>query len=199
MTVDSFNSFLEIDDFKDLEVARAIANRKIKKNISEELKQKISLIKLFVMDFDGVLTDNYVGTNSKGEEIVICSKLDSLGLSNLKKLKINLKILTSERNESVQMRARKLDINCIQTQSNKGEIILKIANKLNIKLENILYMGNDLNDFSARSSCSLFFSPNDAISEIHDISDYITEASGGQGAVREVCDLICKIKLKKEL
>ena len=121
MTVDSFNSFLEIDDFKDLEVARAIANRKIK-NISEELKQKISLIKLFVMDFDGVLTDNYVGTNSKGEEIVICSKLDSLGLSNLKKLKINLKILTSERNESVQMRARKLDINCIQTQSNKGKL-----------------------------------------------------------------------------
>ncbi len=192
--VDSLNSFLEIDDIKDLNIARQIFNFEQNNFIGKDFIEKVLKIKLFIMDFDGVFTDNMVGTLQSGEEFVLCSKFDSLGLAMLKKLNIKLIILTSEKNESVYKRAKKLNIECIYSVFSKKEMINNLMLEFNLNKENIAFMGNDINDICAAKSVSLFFCPNDSHERIKEIADYSTKLSGGHGAIREVCDLFLQFK-----
>ena len=136
------------------------------------------------LDFDGVLTDNFVYVNSNGEEMVRCSRADGIGLEKLKAKGVRVIIVSSEYNPVVSARAKKLDIDCAQAVANKLSVI---KNTFNADLSKCAFMGNDLNDLEAMQAVGIPIATADARPEIREIAKYITKARGGNGAVREAC------------
>jgi len=147
-------------------------------------------IKLIVYDFDGVMTDNKVYVDQDGKEMVQVNRGDGLGVSIIKKLGIQQIILSSEDNPVVIIRAKKLKIFCINGAKNKKNILLEYCAKNNLSLQNVAYVGNDLNDLEVIKIVGYSFCPSDAHVNIKEIADHILKKSGGDGVVREVSDML---------
>ena len=115
------------------------------------------MIKLIIFDFDGVFTDNLVSTGSSGEELITCSKSDSLYLNIFKKNhpEINLLVLTSEVNQCVQNRLEKLKLEYKLNVSSKECEIKKQLEDRKILASEVVYVGNDLNDVNAMKLCGI--------------------------------------------
>lgn len=148
----------------------------------------INNIDVFVFDFDGVLTNNMVYLDQNGKESVSCSRGDGLAFDALRKLKKTAYILSTEKNTVVSARAKKLQISALQGAENKVSGIQEIIKKENCKLENILYVGNDLNDYRVMSICGFTACPADSHEKIKQISDITLKTNGGCGIVRELLE-----------
>ena len=145
-------------------------------------------IKVFVFDFDGVLTNNLVYLNSNGEEIVSCSRADGLAFDVLHKLEKPAYIISTEKNLVVAARAKKLKIPALYGVVDKVETLKDLANTKGYNLQNILYVGNDPNDYLAMQLCGYSACPADSHSKIQEISNEILNTSGGEGIVRELLE-----------
>ena len=145
-------------------------------------------IDAFVFDFDGVLTNNLVHVDQNGKESVSCSRADGLAFDVLRKLDKPAFILSTENNPVVTMRAKKLKIPVVQGVEDKVEAIKKLVNKNNYNLKNILYVGNDLNDYLVMQLCGYAMCPADSHSKIKEISDVVLKTNGGNGVVRELLE-----------
>jgi len=145
-------------------------------------------IDAFVFDFDGVLTNNLVNLDQNGKESVSCSRADGLAFDVLRKLDKPAFILSTENNPVVAMRAKKLKIPVVQGVDDKVEAIKKLVNKNNYNLKNILYVGNDLNDYLVMQLCGYTVCPADSHSKIKEISDVVLKTNGGNGVVRELLE-----------
>mgnify|MGYP005647233669 CR=1 FL=1 len=148
----------------------------------------IDNIDLFVFDFDGVLTNNMVYLDQNGKESVSCSRGDGLAFDALRKLKKPAYILSTEKNTVVSARAEKLQISVLQGTENKVSGIQEIIKKENCKLENILYVGNDLNDYRVMGICGFTACPADSHKKIKQISNIVLKTNGGHGIVRELLE-----------
>jgi len=148
----------------------------------------INDIKVFVFDFDGVLTNNMVYLDQNGKESVSCSRGDGLAFDALRKLKKTAYILSTEKNTVVRARAQKLQISVLQGAENKVAGIQEIVKKENCKLENILYVGNDLNDYRVMDICGFTACPADSHKKIKQISSIVLKTNGGCGVVRELLE-----------
>jgi len=148
----------------------------------------INDIKIFVFDFDGVLTNNMVYLDQNGKESVSCSRGDGLAFDVLRKLKKSAYILSTEKNTVVSARAQKLQISVLQGAENKVLGIKEIIKKENCKLENVLYVGNDLNDYLVMSICGFTACPADSHEKIKQISNIVLKTNGGNGIVRELLE-----------
>ena len=143
------------------------------------------------MDFDGVHTNNKVYLDSNGNELVLCSRSDGMGLKQLKEnLNIKLLILSNEQNSVVQKRATKLNIECIQTNGKKIEILDDWLEINNLKYEDVIFIGNDVNDIDCIQKVGVSFCPNDAESLIKENVDHVLKQNGGNGAIRELTNII---------
>lgn len=147
-------------------------------------------IKLLVLDFDGVLTNNYVWVSEDGTESVRCNRSDGIGLSRIKRLGIQIYIVSTEKNKVVSTRANKLKTPVIQGVEDKKAAVLKLSKDLNISLQNIAFLGNDVNDIPAFEVVGIPLGVADSFEEIDKNVIYKTKKNGGEGAVREICDLI---------
>jgi 3-deoxy-D-manno-octulosonate 8-phosphate phosphatase (KDO 8-P phosphatase) len=145
-------------------------------------------IDVFVFDFDGVLTNNMVYLDQNGKESVSCSRSDGLAFDALRKLKKTAYILSTEKNTVVSARAQKLQISVLQDTKNKVSGIQEIIEKENSKLENILYVGNDLNDYRVMKICGFTACPADSHKKIKQVSDIVLKTNGGCGIVRELLE-----------
>jgi len=154
------------------------------------MKRDINIndIKVFVFDFDGVLTNNMVYLDQNGKESVSCSRGDGLAFDVLRKLKKTAYILSTEKNTVVRARAQKLQISVLQGAENKVAGIQEIIKKENCKLENILYVGNDLNDYRVMDICGFTACPADSHKKIKQISSIVLKTNGGCGVVRELLE-----------
>ena len=150
--------------------------------------ENIDNIDVFVFDFDGVLTNNMVYLDQNGKESVSCSRGDGLAFDALRKLKKSAYILSTEKNTVVSARAHKLQISALQGVENKVVGIQEIVKKENCKLENILYVGNDLNDYWVMSMCGFTACPADSHEKIKQISSIVLKTNGGFGVVRELLE-----------
>jgi YrbI family 3-deoxy-D-manno-octulosonate 8-phosphate phosphatase len=148
----------------------------------------INNIDVFVFDFDGVLTNNMVYLDQNGKESVSCNRGDGLAFDALRKLKKTAYILSTEKNTVVSARAQKLQISVVQGVENKIAGIQEIIKKENCKLENILYVGNDLNDYRVMSICGFTACPADSHEKIKQISSIVLKTNGGFGVVRELLE-----------
>ena len=161
-----------------------------KKSISELTYLEIKNLKVIFFDFDGVFTNNKVFISENGEESVVCYRGDGIGISELAKMGYDLYVLSSEINPLVKKRCEKLKIKCFNSVDNKGTLINEILKSKLLKKENAAFIGNDINDITAFQSVSLAIGVNDRNNLIDDYISYLTDESGGNGAVREVCDKI---------
>lgn len=149
-------------------------------------------IELIVYDFDGVLTDNRVILSEDGLESVIVNRADGLAIGIIKKLGIKQIILSTEMNRVVETRARKLDIPVIKGIDNKKEILISYCKDNNVQFENVVYIGNDINDLDAMKMIGYPICPVDACNEIKGISKIILDVSGGAGVVRDLLKYVGK-------
>jgi len=152
----------------------------------------IDKIKLFVYDFDGVMTNNKVYVNQYGKEMVQVNRADGLGVEEIKKLGIEQIIISTEKNPIVSTRAKKLGIPCLQGIENKKDALVNYYRENNITSDKVAYVGNDINDKEAMETVSRSFCPADAHNDIKAISNYILKANGGDGVIREIYDIIIK-------
>ena len=156
------------------------------------LKIANSQIEMIVFDFDGVMTDNRVITFSDGREAVICSRSDGYGIALLKKEGFKMLVVSSETNSVVSERCKKLGINCQQAVIDKGKFLEQEAFTKGFTLDNIIFVGNDLNDLPAMELVGFSVCVADSHPEILKTADLVLKSKGGDGAVREFADLILR-------
>jgi len=156
-------------------------------------------IDVFIFDFDGVLTNNLVYLNFNEEEFVSCSRADGLAFDVLNKLKKTSFILSTEKNQVVEARARKLKVPVWQNATNKVDALKKIVDENEIDLQRVLYVGNDLNDYHAMKICGLTVCPADSHPKIKKISDICLNTNGGNGIVRELLEEVLNLDFVKIL
>lgn len=147
-------------------------------------------IKLALYDFDGVMTDNKVIVDQNGLESVLVNRSDGLAIRLIKDLGIKQIIISTEENKVVSMRAKKLNIDCNQNVMNKQSVVKEISRSNNIALENIAFIGNDINDLDAMMICGYPLCPLDARQEIIKISYKVLPSLGGCGVIRDFYDLL---------
>lgn len=168
--------------------------RPILADISTELLNDLSRVKLVVFDFDGVFTDNRVFVSEDGKESVACWRSDGLGLSVLENLGILMRVISTEVNPVVSRRCEKLEITCVQACNDKRKALQEIMGAAGIAKDETIYVGNDTNDSGCLEDVGVPVVVADAHPDVLDLARYVTINCGGKGAVREVCDLITLAK-----
>jgi YrbI family 3-deoxy-D-manno-octulosonate 8-phosphate phosphatase len=154
-------------------------------------------IKAVIFDFDGVFTDNSVYVSSDGHEQVACSRADGIGLKMLRQSGVYTAILSTETNSVVSQRASKLETLCFHGVGRKIEKLLEISRSQGFDLNEVVYVGNDLNDLECMAAVGIPIAVADAHPDIKRTAKYVTSERGGSGAVREVCELIASEVLLK--
>lgn len=163
---------------------------------AQSLAERIRSIRLVAFDFDGVFTDNKVYVFQDGSEAVCCFRGDGIGLEKLKRLGIATVIISTEVNQIVGVRSKKLGMPCVQGCADKRAALAKIVEERGLSLSQVAFVGNDVNDFSCLQDVGLPIVVQDAHSDVAELGVYRTQTAGGQGAVREVCDLFEKMILE---
>ncbi len=150
-------------------------------------------IKYLVMDFDGVMTDDRVWVDQEGREMIAANRSDGLGLERLRKLTdIEVLVISRETNPVVSARCKKLKLPVLQGIHNKAEALQRFIDEKGILAEEILYIGNDVNDEVCFPLVGMVVAPADAQAVIRQQADLILEHKGGFGAVRELCEMLIK-------
>ncbi len=155
---------------------------------------KLLEYKYLALDFDGIFTDNKVYCDSNGNEFVRCCKYDSMALSIFKKytylknMDLEIFILSSEKNKVVSKRAKKLGLKVYQGIEDKFEFLKKNFFKDNMvsNFDELIYLGNDINDLKCIRASGLSACPKDAPEIIKKYSYFVGEKCGGDGFIREV-------------
>ena len=138
-------------------------------------------------DFDGVMTDNKALIFPNGDEAVFINRSDGLAVEKIKSLGILQVIISTEKNPIVLKRAKKLNIYAINGVENKSMALIKYLLKhQDIQLDEVAFIGNDLNDIEVMRKVGIKISPSDGAKEILEISDYISMVKGGDGVIRDI-------------
>ena len=147
-------------------------------------------IRLLVLDFDGVMTDNRVWVDQDGREMVAANRSDSLGISRLRQAGVETMVISKETNPVVAARCRKLNIPWIQGENDKATALRKLLLDRNINANEVVYLGNDVNDLPCFPLVGWAVAVADAMPEVIRQADSVLTRSGGHAAVRELCDWI---------
>jgi 3-deoxy-D-manno-octulosonate 8-phosphate phosphatase (KDO 8-P phosphatase) len=153
-------------------------------------KNDLLKIKFIGFDFDGVFTDNSVYVSADGREIIRCYRSDGLGIKRIKELGIKTAVISSEPDNVVQARCEKLKLECYHGVQDKLTILKQIVSEYQISMEQVAFMGNDINDLSVMAQVGFPIAVADAYPQVKQAAFWITKTPGGYGAVREICDLL---------
>ena len=155
------------------------------------LRDKARKIKLLLLDVDGVMTDGGIILSGGGVESKRFHVQDGLGITLARRAGLRVGILTSRSSEVVQNRAEELGIEEVnQGCPSKVEAYHQILIKYGLRDDEVAYMGDDLPDLPVLQRVGLAFAVANALPEVKRQSDYVTCKSGGEGAVREVVELL---------
>jgi|YNPMSStandDraft_2_1061718.scaffolds.fasta_scaffold11725_3 rfaE bifunctional protein nucleotidyltransferase chain/domain len=190
-----------MDGISTTEIINRILKKYTKSNTSfihqssASLIEKAKKIKFLILDVDGVLTSGDIILDDEENELKIFNVKDGHGLVMLHKIGINIAVITGRQSKALQRRTKELGITEVhQAIREKLRVFNGIVEKYNLKKDEIAAMGDDIIDLSILSRVGLSFAPADAHEEVKKRVDYITENKAGQGAVRELCDIILKAK-----
>ena len=183
-------TFVEIDEVEDWIMAEQL----FMKNHASEYKFNFNKIKLFLSDVDGVLTDAGMYYTENGDEFKKFSTYDGMGFQLLQKTGVKVGILTTEDRELNKRRAKKLGLDFdFHGAKDKLQIVKNLCIKENITLDEVAYIGDDVNCFSLLSHVGIAACPNNAVDKIKAIPNIIQlNKNGGDGVVREFIELILK-------
>ncbi len=148
-------------------------------------------VKMIVMDFDGVLTDNRVWVDENGKEAVAAYRSDSLGLALLRgRAGVEPLVISKEKNPVVTKRCLKMNVPVMQGIDKKAEALQKVMLEKRIHPSQVIYIGNDVNDLECFPVVGFAAAPADAEKSVLMSADMVLTREGGHGAVREMCDLL---------
>ena len=157
------------------------------------LSQKLAKIKMVIFDVDGVLTDGKMHYTPDGESFKSFHVRDGLGIRFLKRAGIKTAIISARNTPTTNRRAADIEIDhIIQGAFQKQEAVALLLAKTGLTAKECAYIGDDIIDLPAITRVGVSFAVNNAHPEVIDRVDIITKNVGGNGAVREVCDIILK-------
>ena len=163
--------------------------------MSESIKSKCKKIKLVLTDVDGVLTDGGRYYSEKGEIVKRFHVRDGMGINILLRNGIKTAIITKENSKIVKKWAKEMNIS--KTYSgikNKEKELEKICKFYKILPDEVAFIGDDVNDIELMKKVGFSVTPSDGILQAKKIANYVCTTSGGNGALREMIDLILKEK-----
>ena len=156
-----------------------------------ELKSRLSKVKLLALDVDGVLTDGGIYFTDSGEELKRFNVKDGVGIKLVMRAGIEVAIITVSTANAVRHRAKRLGIEHLYMgREDKLTAIEELRDRFNLSLTEIAYAGDDLTDLPVLQAVGCPLTVADAIPQNQEASIYVTEKCGGQGAVREICELL---------
>ncbi len=163
------------------------------KSNTENLKKKIQLIKALVLDVDGVMTNGSIIQDHEGRESKVFNAHDGLGLYLARVNGLIIGLITGRKTTVVEKRAKELKVKYLAMGAiDKIPHYEEFKEKFDLKDEEIAYVGDDILDIPVMLKCGLPISPENGRDEVKAVAEYTTQASGGNGAVREVIELIFK-------
>ena len=159
------------------------------------LRKKAKKIKIVLTDVDCVLTDGGMYYTENGDIMKKFHTRDGMGVTLLRKEKISTIVITKEKTKFVKLWAKKMQIEKLYDGIQKKEdLINEICDHYNVKQEELAYIGDDVNDIALLKKVGLSATPANGISEVKKICDYICALKGGEGAFRELADLVLQTK-----
>lgn len=180
------DTFFEIDEPGDWVIIEAL----MKKN-GINAPSEIPEIKMFLTDCDGCLTDGGMYYSEHGDELKKFNTRDGMGFALLKQKGIITGIITSENVDLNRRRAVKLNLDILEAGcKDKLNMILQLCMRFNIPIENVCYIGDDINDVNAIKSVGFGCAPADAMPQAKSVAKHITIAKGGRGVIRELVECI---------
>ena len=161
------------------------------------MKSKSIIPKLIVFDFDGVLTDNRVLVFADGREAVSCNRADGLAFDLFRREGIPALILSTEKHPVVAARAGKLKTPCIHGVADKKSALEKYCAQAGIKLDTVMYVGNDVNDLAVMQIVGHRVCPADAHPRVRAICQTVLRSRGGEGVARELAEKVMRLQFAK--
>lgn len=150
-------------------------------------------IRLIISDIDGVWTDGKIVYTGDGNEIKAFHVRDGLAAKLAQRAGITIALVTSRRSGALERRARELGIvELHQGEGNKLEASERLAQRLGVPFEQILYAGDDLPDLAPMMRAGISAAPSDAAAEVRAIATWKLESSGGSGAFREIVERLLR-------
>lgn len=150
-------------------------------------------IKLLLLDVDGVMTDGRIIYDNNGGEIKAFDVKDGHGLKLLQRAGIRVGIITGRQSAIVDRRAAELGIDLVYQGVKEKKIpFAEILEKLDLKPEQVAYVGDDVVDLPVMRQVGFSATVADAMDDVKACADMVTRRSGGRGAVREICDYLLK-------
>ena len=163
----------------------------MQKNFSEAVFSKAKAIKLLICDVDGVMTDGRLFFGDHGMEYKAFHSRDGLGIMMLQRSGIPLAVITARTSDVVAHRMKNLKIDLVfQGQLNKVQAFEEICQQLDLSPEQVAYVGDDLVDLPVMKKVGLSIAVADSHERVRHFADWTTQHNGGQGAVRDVCELL---------
>ena len=155
------------------------------------LTASLKRVRLFATDVDGVLTDAGMYYAESGDEWKKFNTHDGMGIKLLQRAGLITAVITMEDTKLVARRAEKLAIpEVYQGVTDKLPVLRKLVGKYGLTLQEVAYIGDDVNDLDVLKAVGFSASPADALPSIRAAVDYVCRKKGGEGAVREIADLI---------
>lgn len=160
---------------------------------TEQLHNRLTKIKLLLLDVDGVLTDGRLFFNNAGDEFKAFNTLDGQGIKALQRTGVKVGIITGRTSDLVARRARDLGIAIlIQGREDKWDALQEILASHPHELDEIAFVGDDWPDLTVMTRVGCAIAPANGHESVVARAHWQTQKRGGEGAVREVCDGIMK-------
>ncbi|MGO1246886.1 MAG: 3-deoxy-manno-octulosonate-8-phosphatase KdsC [Oceanisphaera sp.] len=157
--------------------------------------RNLAKVQLLICDVDGVLSDGNIYLGNQGEEYKSFNTKDGFGIKALQNIGITVAIITGRNSTIVAERMASLGVEHVyQGQSDKMQGYHALMTDLHLTPEQVAYIGDDVVDLPVMQHCALGVAVADAHPKVRQQADYVTHLKGGQGAVRELCDLILEAR-----
>ena len=158
---------------------------------SYALQEQARHLQALVLDVDGILSDGFVTLTNSGDELKSFDIRDGLGMKLIQKAGMKVIIITGRKSNIVEKRMTDLGVDLIfQGREDKGVALREACAQLNILPEDCLYMGDDWPDLYAFANAGMSITVPNGHEEVRRRANLVTQAMGGRGAVREVCDML---------
>ncbi|WP_367566866.1 HAD hydrolase family protein [Lacrimispora sp.] len=183
------DTFFEIDEPSDWIIIESLMKRKG----FFASQDNIPLIRMFLTDCDGCLTDGGMYYSEKGDELKKFNTRDGMGFSLLRQRGIITGIITSESVDLNRRRAEKMGLDILKVGCrDKSSMVKQLCQQYKIDLENVAYVGDDINDLEVIEMVGFGCCPANAVPVVRESADYVAETRGGEGVIREVIDKLLK-------
>ncbi len=160
-------------------------------------KQKLSTVKAFIFDFDGVLSSSVIALSPDGEPLRTANFKDGYAIQYAVKKGFIFAIISGGKSEAVRIRFSALGIKDLYFSSKDKTIYLKeLLEKYNLHADEVLYMGDDIPDYEVMKMVGVPVCPADAVPEIKEAACYISPVKGGEGCARDVIEQVLKAQNK---